>query len=261
MDDLGMVDVAFVVDTTGSMEPYLNAAKERIVAEATKIATAADIDIRYGLVEYRDHPPQDAMPKRAYQFADAATFQASLAALHTHPMGGGDHPEAVLDGLIAGARELQWRDEADKILFLVGDAPAHDPCACHATMGGVVEVLRGSGLRVRAIALHHSCTEHWAELARATEGEYEFVASAIEATAYSGSVFARTSDAIGLSRTFVAASASMGYSAGRGMSMSAEEVGAVSASLGWSAADAAKTVNYMRERGYMAPESEEPPAD
>lgn len=250
-DGLGMVDVAFVIDTTGSMTPYLNAAKERVVAEAMKIAEAADLDIRYGLVEYRDHPPQDKLPSRAYQFADADTFQASLASLRAD--GGGDMPEAVFDGLLAGARELQWRDGADKILFLVGDAPAHNPCACRATMGGVVEVLRGAGLRVHAISLSPLCAADWLELAEGTGGEFEAVETAREATGYGTRVVGAAADSIGESRTFMAASASLGFSGARGMSMSSADVSRVSASLGWSAEEGLRTVNYMAARGYVAP--------
>src|SRR5579871_6698044 len=154
-DLIGQVDVAFVVDTTGSMGPFIEAAREHVRRVAEEIARAGELDLRFAVVEYRDHPPQEpSFIARPYPFGDGDALQEALGRLQPH--GGGDAPEAVLDGLIEAAR-LQWRLEADKLCYLVGDAPPHgsggqgdswpDGCPCRATPNGVVELLGGHGIR------------------------------------------------------------------------------------------------------------------
>jgi hypothetical protein len=160
-DLVGQVDVAFVVDTTGSMGPFIDAAREHIRGIAEEVARAGDLDLNFAVVEYRDHPPQEvSFVARPYPFAEGEALQRVLDLLV--PAGGGDAPEAVLDGLIAAAN-LQWREHADHLCFLVGDAPPHGygesddtwphGCPCRATPNGAVELLNGRGIRLHAISL------------------------------------------------------------------------------------------------------------
>ena len=51
-------DFALVVDTTGSMGSFIAATKDNMVKMIKGVGGIADIDIRVGLVEYRDHPPE-----------------------------------------------------------------------------------------------------------------------------------------------------------------------------------------------------------
>src|SRR5207253_11143517 len=115
--------VCFVFDTTGSMGAYILDAKERAVRLAKEEADRAGLDIRFAIVEYRDHPPQDeSFVTRTHRWADFEGFQDDLNVMSAD--GGGDAPEAVWDGLVA-AGLLDWRDNADKRSFLIGDAPPH----------------------------------------------------------------------------------------------------------------------------------------
>jgi hypothetical protein len=161
-DLVGQVDVAFVVDTTGSMGPFIEAARRHIRRLVEEIGEKGDLDLQFAVVEYRDHPQQEAsFVTRPHPFGDGVSLQAALELLQ--PSGGGDGPEAVLDGLVAAAN-LQWRHEADRLCYLVGDAPPHGyaaggdswphGCPCRATPNGVVELLRGRGIQLHAIALH-----------------------------------------------------------------------------------------------------------
>ena len=59
-----IIDVGFVVDTTGSMQPYITKTKEtikRIVNEFQKKSSGEDAkkDFRFAFVGYRDHKPQE----------------------------------------------------------------------------------------------------------------------------------------------------------------------------------------------------------
>ena len=121
------VEVAFVVDTTGSMSGLIDSAKKKIWSIANTIVDQyPDAEIRFGLVGYRDlgdayvtkHFPLTTDVQDIY--AQLLLFQAS---------GGGDTPESVNEALDVAVAKLGWTDsrqvKADRILFLVGDAPPH----------------------------------------------------------------------------------------------------------------------------------------
>lgn len=175
LDELvAQTDMAFVVDTTGSMQPFINAARKHI-GRIARDAVRDGLALRLGLVEYRDHPPEDSSfataenPIRAakvWQFTESIeTFEQWLESLKAE--GGGDEAEAVWDGLIACAN-MHWREHANRIVWLVGDSPPHggpylrhgasrsdwhNECPCRATLSGVVETLAGQRVTLNAITL------------------------------------------------------------------------------------------------------------
>jgi hypothetical protein len=58
---INAVDLAFVVETTGSMGGLIAAAQSQMITLLEELTRAANINLRLGVVEYRDHPPQDQM--------------------------------------------------------------------------------------------------------------------------------------------------------------------------------------------------------
>jgi len=120
------VDAAFVVDTTGSMGGFINSAKRQMEKMLERLQSAADVDVRCVLIDYRDHPPQDnSYPAKLQTGKDPVTPKRFLATLNRLGLGsGGDAAESVLDGLDM-LSEVRWRDHSRRIAFLVGDAPAH----------------------------------------------------------------------------------------------------------------------------------------
>jgi Mg-chelatase subunit ChlD len=56
---LNHVDLCFVIDTTGSMGSFIEAAKQQLLDTLKLMSADSGIDLQVGLVEYRDHPPQD----------------------------------------------------------------------------------------------------------------------------------------------------------------------------------------------------------
>ncbi len=120
------MDVCFVMDTTGSMSSYINTTKERLRSFAFALSKAEiNPQVAYGVVAYRDHPPQDATyVTQVFEFSeDISKTQSVLNSLSAK--GGGDEPEAVLDGIHDAISKLKWRKQAQKIIILVGDAPPH----------------------------------------------------------------------------------------------------------------------------------------
>lgn len=115
------VDVVFAVDTTGSMGGLIEGAKRTVWSIATHIReTEPDADLRIGLVAYRDIG-DDYVTR---DFALTSDLDAVFAELSGYrAAGGGDTPEDVDAALDDVVHKMAWRDDARKLVFLVGDAP------------------------------------------------------------------------------------------------------------------------------------------
>jgi von Willebrand factor type A domain len=117
------LDLAFVVDTTGSMGDELRYLQAEVGNIVNEIATQfPNVNQRWGLVFYRD--TGDVYVVRSFDFtSNLATFQQNLAAQSAD--GGGDTPEAVDQGL-AAANQLSWRaGTVARVQFWIADAPHH----------------------------------------------------------------------------------------------------------------------------------------
>jgi len=116
------VELAFILDTTGSMAEEIDAIKSTVSAVAEKLTPQQGIALRVGLVAYKDYV--DPWVTKTFPFTtDLVALRASIASLSA--AGGGDIPEAVNEALhVAG--QLDWHDDAfARFAFLVADAPPH----------------------------------------------------------------------------------------------------------------------------------------
>lgn len=122
------LDVCFVIDTTGSMSDDINDAKDNM----TSIVNSLDgktPDFRVAIVDYRDFPERadssDYASKTQLEFT--ADVEAIKKGINSLTLGdGGDIDETVYSGL-AEALRLKWRDDARKVIIILGDAPPLDP--------------------------------------------------------------------------------------------------------------------------------------
>ena len=128
---LGM-DIAFVIDATSSMRPYILQSKDsikQIMNEAISTLEQLKVEstlLRFGIVAYRDHPPQDiTFVTKLLDFTDSKSAIVFLDNLDAQ--GGGDLPEAVIDGMNDAVFKLSWKDESEKMMFHVLDSPPHGP--------------------------------------------------------------------------------------------------------------------------------------
>jgi hypothetical protein len=130
------VEVAFVLDTTGSMGGLIEGAKRKIWSIATTIADSnPDADIRMGLVAYRDIG-DEYVTKTFGLTTDIQDLYAHLLELKAR--GGGDWPESVNEALDVAVNKLQWgagrRHQAHRIPGR-RRAAAHGLCAGHQISG------------------------------------------------------------------------------------------------------------------------------
>jgi von Willebrand factor type A domain len=170
----GFLDLVLVVDTTGSMGDeiaFLN--REMIGIVRTAARTAPGLDIRYGLVVYRDQG--DDYVTQSYGFTTSAPTMAGwLRGLQAG--GGGDEPEAAAAALQAGVN-LDWRaGRGERIMLQVADAPPHNGDAATYLRAAKTAAERG----VQIFTLGASGTSPAAEYmmrqaAVATNGRYLFL--------------------------------------------------------------------------------------
>lgn len=117
------IEVAFVLDTTGSMSNLIDGAKRKIWSIASEILeTEEQAQIRFGLVGYRDRG-DDYVTIQYDLTADINGIYGHL--LEFKAAGGGDRPENVNRALSEAVTQFQWSEGDDvlRLVFLVGDSP------------------------------------------------------------------------------------------------------------------------------------------
>ena len=169
-----VVEVAFVLDTTGSMGPLIEGAKRKIWSIATSILEDnPDAEIRMGLVAYRDIG-DDYVTKKFELTTDIQDLYANLLELRAH--GGGDWPESVNEALHQAITRLAWSHgpETCRIMFLVGDAPPHMDYAQDMKYPDVMRLAHQRDITVNAVQAGGARdTERvWREIAQMGNGRY-----------------------------------------------------------------------------------------
>jgi hypothetical protein len=121
--EAGRLDLIFVIDQTGSMQPVFNQV-QRTAKEIFSSIAARFPDHRVAVVAYRDWSDGDRIFQDFPFTTDEAEFQKDVDTLKAS--GGGDTPEAVLEALLRALR-MPWRAGVNKQIILMGDAPPHSP--------------------------------------------------------------------------------------------------------------------------------------
>ena len=171
-DDL---EIVFVVDTTGSMGPYINDVKNDIIDVLDAISGQTE-NFRVALIDYRDFPSRSGVmdyPGKLQLDFTNDTY-AIADAVNALTIGwGGDKPETMYYALIM-AVELDWR-ATSRYAIVLADAPPLDP-----------EPYTGNTLSSVAVALEYMEIE----LMLVGTGGHPLMISAFEEIAeYTGGVF------------------------------------------------------------------------
>ncbi len=176
-NDQPVVDVAFVVDATGSMSDeirYLQAELLDVVERVKDSLPASDLQL--GSVFYRDKGEEYLTRVDAFSGDPSATvnfIQGQSA------NGGGDTPEAVEDALTDAIETLKWRNNATtRLLFLVLDAPPHQEAEVIQKMQVLTAKAAALGIQIIPVSCSgiDKSTEYLMRcLALATNGTYTFL--------------------------------------------------------------------------------------
>lgn len=170
-----VIEVVFAVDTTGSMGGLIEGAKRTVWAIAKHIGEAApNATLRVGLVAYRDK--DDAYVTRPFAltddldkvYAELASYEAS---------GGGDQPEHVRRALAEAVHGMAWTPVANKMIFLVGDAPAAER-ADAPTLETLTATARGRDIVINTIRCGDDAETAlaWRRIAAAAGGDFASIA-------------------------------------------------------------------------------------
>jgi len=169
-----VIDVVFVLDTTGSMSGLIDAAKEKIWSIASSMASAQPAPIiRMGLVGYRDRG--DEYVTRVVDLSpDIDTMYATLMQLTAN--GGGDSPESVNQALNEAVTRMSWSSDGNayKVIFLVGDAPPHMDYADDVKYPQSLAVAAERGIVVNTIQCGNApdAKQPWQQIASIGHGSY-----------------------------------------------------------------------------------------
>lgn len=202
--DRPQIDLAFCIDTTGSMQSEIDNVKAKTKEIVAKLAGAKPSPIiRVGIVAFRDRT--DNYVTKIFPFSeDIDHVVKDISSLSAS--GGGDAPEAVNEALHASVHNLKWNEDKKtlKLLFLIGDAgPKHYPNdfdwrteAKTAVSNGIqINTVGCQGLEKFEV---NEGTGVFKEIARLSDGKFEPLAYRTEIV-----------DAAGKSETVISSGGSM----------------------------------------------------
>lgn len=173
--DVKGVDLAFLLDASGSMNPFLKGSKifiRKTIRDAIRCLTQYNLNsediLRVAIVCYRDHPPQGKSTGNFTIDFTSEHFKFKEVLKSINAKGGGDLSEAVLDGLDDVVKTLTWRKDSEKLLFHILDAPPHgsifegdkdafpDGCPCGKDHEEILLEMREKEIDYTIIKLHNS---------------------------------------------------------------------------------------------------------
>jgi Mg-chelatase subunit ChlD len=123
------LDLIFCIDVTGSMDDDIGSVKAAASDSVNTIASRSS-DYRVAIIAYRDWNDSMGYPMfEDYGFSsDVGTIIGNINSLSVG--GGDDEPEAVLEALMRAIESSSvggWRNNVNKQVIVMGDAPPHDP--------------------------------------------------------------------------------------------------------------------------------------
>ena len=171
------LDLAWVVDVTGSMADELRFIREELIDIVDQIREAEEIeDVRIATIFYRDRGDQFITRVQDFNH-DLSQVQSDIESQRA--TGGGDFPESVNEALFRAMRELTWREEDTvRLLFLVADAPPHYYAEEQYTYRDAIPDAHASAIKLFPVAgsgIDKSTEYLFRNLAVASMGKYIFI--------------------------------------------------------------------------------------
>lgn len=172
-----VVDIAFVVDATGSMGDEINYLKAELNHVIFKSKNDhPELTFNFGNVFYRDHG--DDYLTRRHDFTDVLSSSIDFITQQSAG-GGGDYEEAVEIAMNEALDSLKWSKEArTRILFLILDAPPHNTPEIRQQLKDIARKAASKGIRIVPLAASgiRKDTEYLMRcFALGTNGTYAFL--------------------------------------------------------------------------------------
>ncbi len=143
------VNVVFLIDTTGSMDTYINGVKDRAI-EFSRILTFKGAKSMLGLIGFGDLYEKEK--PSVYSFtADIEKFRKQVKNIpRTY---GGDIPESALDAVETGVKLVSDYDrDAHYIFILITDAPPHVPTMVGNSVSDICDMLSNYNITTYVVA-------------------------------------------------------------------------------------------------------------
>lgn len=145
------VNVTFLIDTTGSMDSYINGVKDRAI-EFSNILSERGTKFKLGLIGFGDLNEKEK--PSVYNFTDdVEKFKRQVKNIpRTY---GGDIPESSLDALETGVQLLQnsvLEPNSQRIFILITDAPPHVPTNSGKSVEAICKMLQDAKVTTYVVA-------------------------------------------------------------------------------------------------------------
>lgn len=169
------IDLAFCIDTTGSMQAEIDAVKSKTKEIVARLSGAKPTPIiRVGVVAFRDRG--DAYVTKVFPFSENID-QVVKDISDLKADGGGDEPEAVNEALHAAVHDLKWSSDSKTVkqLFLIGDAGPKEYPNDYSWENESKEAI-ANGIQVNTVGcdgLSSTAQNVFAKIAKLTDGTAE----------------------------------------------------------------------------------------
>lgn len=159
--------LVFVMDTTLSMQPYIEHTRTAIhsIVDAIK-NTAVSNNFRFGLVAFRDSladTPKLQYDTKVYAKPDFSqpldSINNAIASVHDAPVSSSSFDEDPIAGIKAALDSINWQDFAGRYIILVTDAGAREANHPHSiTKLGIEEIRQLAQSKGAAVFVIHLLT-------------------------------------------------------------------------------------------------------
>jgi len=143
------LDLCLCIDTTGSMQPSIDAVCNAL-DQMVDMLHGISPKFRLGLVHYKeigDFGDADKTGARVISALNNNVKAVRKKLVKIKAIGGGDTPEQVANGLAAAYdfKRMKWDPAANKVVILIGDAPAKNVDAAKERAGKALKDPKSAG--------------------------------------------------------------------------------------------------------------------
>lgn len=118
------VDIAFIIDTTGSMSSAIEGVKSSVTSFIATL-TSEGYNAKVAIIPYDDDAPsaEISVTPKWQDFTDSASALDYVSKLYAS--GGGDGPENPYAGIMYAWQNASWRAGSQRVIVLITDARSH----------------------------------------------------------------------------------------------------------------------------------------